>query len=65
MPRTVSTPGGYTCQAVLPIALWMCMKIGQVLKHEFPERSLSGIGGIESGREGAQFILLGCNTMHI
>lgn len=60
-----TTPGGYSCQAVLPIALRMCMEIGQVLKHEFPGRTLSGIGGIETGKDAAQFILLGCDTVQV
>ncbi len=60
-----TTPGGYSCKAVLPIALRMCMEVAQVIKKEFPGRSLSGIGGIESGRDAAQFILLGCDTVQV
>ena len=60
-----TTPGGYSCQAVMPIALRMCMEIAQVIKHEFPGRTLSGIGGIETGRDAAQFILLGCDTVQV
>jgi dihydroorotate dehydrogenase subfamily 1 len=60
-----TTPGGYSCKAVLPIALRMCMEVAQLIKHEFPGTSLSGIGGIESGSDAAQFILLGCDTVQV
>lgn len=60
-----TTPGGYSCQAVFPIALRMCMEIATVIKNEFPDRSLSGIGGVETGRDAAQFILLGCDTVQV
>lgn len=60
-----TTPGGYSCQAVLPIALRMCMEVAQVIKKEFPGRTLSGIGGVESGNDAAQFILLGSDTVQV
>lgn len=60
-----TTPGGYSCKAVMPIALRMCMEIARVVRDEFPGRSLSGMGGIESGRDAAQFILLGCDTVQV
>jgi dihydropyrimidine dehydrogenase (NADP+)/dihydropyrimidine dehydrogenase (NAD+) subunit PreA len=60
-----TTPGGYSCQAVMPIALRMCMEISTVIKKEFPGRTLSGIGGIETGNDAAQFILLGCDTVQV
>jgi dihydropyrimidine dehydrogenase (NADP+)/dihydropyrimidine dehydrogenase (NAD+) subunit PreA len=60
-----TTPGGYSSKAVLPVALRMCMEIAQVIRSEFSGRSLSGIGGIESGRDAAQFILLGCDTVQV
>lgn len=60
-----TTPGGYSCQAVMPIALRMCMEVATVIRDEFPGRSLSGIGGIETGRDAAQFILLGCDTVQV
>src|SRR2546421_3635441 len=60
-----TTPGGYSCKAVLPIALRMCMEVAQMIKNEFPGRSLSGIGGVESGSDAAQFILLGCDTVQV
>lgn len=60
-----TTPGGYSCQAVMPIALRMCMEIATVIRDEFPDRSLSGIGGVETGRDAAQFILLGSDTVQV
>jgi hypothetical protein len=30
-----TTPGGYSCQAVMPIALRMCMEVAKVIKEEF------------------------------
>jgi dihydropyrimidine dehydrogenase (NADP+)/dihydropyrimidine dehydrogenase (NAD+) subunit PreA len=60
-----TTPGGYSCQAVMPIALRMCMEIARVIRTEFPGRTLSGIGGIETGNDAAQFILLGCDTVQV
>src|ERR1043166_2157401 len=60
-----TTPGGYSCKAIMPVALRMCMEIAQLIRAEFPGRSLSGIGGIESGRDAAQFLLLGCDTVQV
>jgi dihydropyrimidine dehydrogenase (NADP+)/dihydropyrimidine dehydrogenase (NAD+) subunit PreA len=60
-----TTPGGYSCKAVLPIALRMCMEVAQVIRKEYPKGTLSGIGGIESGNDAAQFILLGCDTVQV
>jgi dihydroorotate dehydrogenase subfamily 1 len=60
-----TTPGGYSCKAVLPVALRMCMEVAKLIESEFPGRSLSGIGGIESGKDAAQFILLGCDTIQV
>ncbi len=60
-----TTPGGYSCQAVRPIALRMCMEIAQLIKNDFPDRTLSGIGGIETGEDAAQFILLGSHTVQV
>jgi dihydropyrimidine dehydrogenase (NADP+)/dihydropyrimidine dehydrogenase (NAD+) subunit PreA len=60
-----TTFGGYSCKAVMPIALRMCAEIALLIRQEFPGRSLSGIGGVESGRDAAQFILLGCDTVQV
>ncbi len=60
-----TTPGGYSCKAVRPIALRMCMEIAKVIKEEYPGRTLSGIGGVETGEDAAQFILLGSDTVQV
>ncbi len=60
-----TTPGGYSCKAVMPIALRICMEIARLMQDEFPGRSLSGMGGVESGDDAAQFILLGCDTVQV
>ena len=60
-----TTPGGYSSKAVKPIALRMCMEIAQLIKKDFPGRSLSGLGGVESGSDAAQFILLGSDTVQV
>jgi dihydropyrimidine dehydrogenase (NADP+)/dihydropyrimidine dehydrogenase (NAD+) subunit PreA len=41
------------------------MEIATLIKNEFPGRTLSGIGGIETGNDAAQFILLGCDTVQV
>lgn len=60
-----TTPGGYSSKAVKPIALRMVMEIATMIRKEFPGRSLSGLGGIESGNDAAQFILLGSDTVQV
>jgi len=60
-----TTPGGYSSRAVKPIALRMVMEIAQVIRREYPDRTLSGLGGIESGEDAAQFILLGADTVQV
>ena len=60
-----SVPGGYSCKAVRPIALRMVMELSSMIRDEFPQASLSGIGGVETGDDAAQFILLGANTVQV
>ncbi|KAI3463568.1 hypothetical protein Pfo_020231 [Paulownia fortunei] len=62
-----STPGGYSSKAVHPIALAKVMSIAQMMKKEFGDKdySLSAIGGVETGGEAAEFILLGANTVQV
>jgi dihydropyrimidine dehydrogenase (NADP+)/dihydropyrimidine dehydrogenase (NAD+) subunit PreA len=60
-----TTPGGYSCQAVKPIALRNCMEIATLIKSDFQGRTLSGIGGVETGQDAAEFILLGSDTVQV
>jgi dihydropyrimidine dehydrogenase (NADP+)/dihydropyrimidine dehydrogenase (NAD+) subunit PreA len=60
-----TTPGGYSCTAVRPIALRMVKECAETIRKSFPDRSLSAIGGIESGNDAAQFILLGADTVQV
>ncbi|GAB4253071.1 MAG: NAD-dependent dihydropyrimidine dehydrogenase subunit PreA [Candidatus Methylacidiphilales bacterium] len=60
-----TTPGGYSSKAVRPIALRMCMELATLIRDEFPGRSLSGMGGVETGEDAAQFILLGADTVQV
>jgi dihydroorotate dehydrogenase subfamily 1 len=60
-----TTPGGYSSKAVKPIALRMVMEIATMIRREFPGRTLSGLGGIETGSDAAQFILLGADTVQV
>ncbi|KAL4316659.1 hypothetical protein S245_052861 [Arachis hypogaea] len=62
-----STPGGYSAKAVHPIALGKVMSIAKMMKSEFDmdKYSLSGIGGVETGGDAAEFILLGANTVQV
>jgi dihydropyrimidine dehydrogenase (NADP+)/dihydropyrimidine dehydrogenase (NAD+) subunit PreA len=41
------------------------MEIATMIAKEFPGRSFSGLGGIESGNDAAQFILLGSDTVQV
>ena len=56
-----AVPGGYSGQAVRPIALRHVM---EVARH-FPNIPISGMGGIETGADAAQFILLGSSTVQV
>jgi dihydropyrimidine dehydrogenase (NADP+)/dihydropyrimidine dehydrogenase (NAD+) subunit PreA len=60
-----TTPGGYSSRAIKPVALRMVMECAQLIRREFPGRSLSAIGGVESGNDAAEFILLGADTVQV
>jgi dihydroorotate dehydrogenase subfamily 1 len=60
-----TVPGGYSCTAIKPVALRMVKECAEVIRDKYPGRSLSGIGGIESGNDAAQFILLGADTVQV
>jgi dihydroorotate dehydrogenase subfamily 1 len=56
-----SVPGGYSGQAVRPIALRQVMEIARAC----PSVTLSGMGGVETGWDAAQFHLLGAHTVQV
>jgi dihydroorotate dehydrogenase subfamily 1 len=56
-----SVPGGYSGQAVRPIALRQVMEVARANK----DVTISGMGGIETGRDAAQFFLLGASTVQV
>lgn len=62
-----STPGGYSYRSVKPIALAKVMSIAKMIESDFPNKglSLSGIGGVETGADAAEFILLGSDTVQV
>jgi dihydropyrimidine dehydrogenase (NADP+) len=61
-----STAGGYSFKAIRPIALRMVMEIARQIRDEFGgRRSLSAIGGVESGGDAAQHILLGADSVQV
>lgn len=60
-----TTAGGYSSKAIKPISLRMCMELANMIRDEFPGRSLSAIGGVETGDDAAQFILLGADTVQV
>jgi dihydropyrimidine dehydrogenase (NAD+) subunit PreA len=55
------THGGYCGPAVKPIALQMLADIA----HEIPSLALSGIGGIATWRDAAEFISLGATSVQV
>ncbi len=57
-----TVPGGYSSQAIRPIALRMVSQLGLALP---PEISISGIGGIECSHDALEFLLLGASTVQI
>jgi dihydropyrimidine dehydrogenase (NAD+) subunit PreA len=57
-----SAHGGYCGPAVKPIALHLVQQIAADSETRLP---ISGIGGISTWREAAEFILLGCGTVQV
>src|SRR5256714_3317181 len=53
-----TTPGGYSCTAVRPIALRMVKECAEVIRDQFPSRTVSAIGGGGAGPEPAPVFLL-------
>ena len=57
-----TVPGGYSSQAVKPIALRMVSQLALALPKE---TSISGIGGVETAHDAIEFMLLGASTVQI
>jgi dihydroorotate dehydrogenase subfamily 1 len=57
-----TVPGGYSSQAVKPIALRMVSQLARGLPQGV---SVSGIGGIETAHDAIEFFLLGSSTVQI
>src|SRR3989440_1258205 len=57
-----TVPGGYSSQAVRPIALRMVSQLALALP---PQVSISGIGGIERSHDAIEFMLLGASTVQL
>ena len=57
-----TVPGGYSSQAVRPIALRMVSQLALGLPKEV---SISGIGGIQNSHDALEFMLLGSSTVQI
>ena len=57
-----SVPGGYSSQAVKPIALRMVSQLALSLPKDV---SISGIGGIETANDAIEFLLLGSSTVQL
>jgi dihydropyrimidine dehydrogenase (NAD+) subunit PreA len=60
--RNGSTNGGYSGPAVKPIALHMVASLGREEGFDLP---MSGIGGINSWQDAAEFIALGCGSVQV
>lgn len=60
-----SVPGGYSGQAVRPIALRQVMEVARAFADRPGGVTISGIGGIETGYDAAQFFLLGASTVQV
>ena len=58
----MSAHGGYCGPAVKPIALHLVQQITSDPEVNLP---VSGIGGIQTWRDAAEFILLGCGTVQV
>jgi dihydroorotate dehydrogenase subfamily 1 len=57
-----TVPGGYSSQAVKPIALRMVSQLALGLPRDV---SISGIGGIDRSHDALEFFLLGASTVQI
>ena len=56
-----SQPGGYSGQAVRPVALRHVMEIARACEG----KAISGMGGVETAEDAIQFMLLGSSTVQV
>lgn len=61
--RGMSAVGGYSGAAVKPIALRFVAELGQ--NPELAGMHLSGMGGIETWRDGLEFLMLGSGSLQV
>ena len=59
----MSAVGGYSGNAVKPIALRMIAELGW--EKDLQGMHLSGMGGIETWKDAMEYILLGCTTLQV
>ena len=59
----MSAVGGYSGNAVKPIALRMIAELGW--EEELRDLHISGMGGIETWRDAMEYILLGCGSIQV
>ncbi|MAB81021.1 MAG: NAD-dependent dihydropyrimidine dehydrogenase subunit PreA [Planctomycetes bacterium] len=56
-----SEPGGYSGQAVRPVALRQVMEIARACEG----KAISGMGGVETAEDAIQFMLVGAQTVQV
>ena len=61
-----TTPGGYSGPAVKPVALAKVAALAGMIQGEKEGKfDLSGIGGVETGADAAEFLLLGADNVQV
>jgi dihydroorotate dehydrogenase (NAD+) catalytic subunit len=60
-PRIATIFGGLSGPAIKPIALRMCFQVHRAL----PDVPISGIGGVQTGEDVAEFLLAGATTVQV
>ena len=67
MPRKIRQASAATATSLNSgSCVQQVVQIGQVIRDEIDnKKDLSGIGGVESGRDAAEFLLLGANSVQV
>jgi dihydroorotate dehydrogenase (NAD+) catalytic subunit len=60
-PRIATVFGGLSGPAIKPVALRMCYQVHRAM----PSTPISGIGGIVTGEDAAEFLLAGATTVQV